>query len=255
MIQAGDLKADSAPTIRAVSFLGEPLLDRHVKTILEAAPNAEIHNSYGPTEATVAVTDAIITHTDLIETPHHSVWLGNSLPGTSIFLIDENNAASDHQGEIVITSDQLALEYWKDPKRTAEVFRQIKLGDTLVRAYFSGDIGRRIDGRLYFVERKDNQVKIRGHRVELGTISTALTKITGQNAIAVHIDQKIYVVIEGTEPHKKEIEDLIYTTSTVLEKYERPSGIFYTSIFPKNDNDKTDVKLIIKLVRERLENS
>ena len=252
MLQAGDLSQATMPKLRLASFVGEPLLKRHVEALSNAAPAAEIHNAYGPTETTVAVTDTIITNSDLENQETSSLCLGTPLDGNALFLVDDNEKVSAREGEIVITGDQLAVEYWEDPKRTTEAFRMIDLGKGPERAYFTGDIGRWVGGKLHFIERKDDQVKIRGHRVELGAVAQAVSSVSGYNAIAVNLNDKIFVVIEGPELNIVDVQKILKKTGEILDRYAQPSGILTISRFPQNANDKIDLKAIRRYALKKI---
>ena len=82
-------------------------------------------------------------------------------------------------GEIVVWGRRLARGYWRDPARTAEAF-SASPNDAELRAYRTGDLGRlRADGLLEHVGRRDQQIKLRGFRVELGEIESALRACSG----------------------------------------------------------------------------
>ena len=255
MSQAGDLSTATIPKLRCASFCGEPLLPHQAKAIFNAAPAVEVHNSYGPTEATVAVTDSIVAIPDLEQIANLSLSLGKPLIGNTIFLLGEDGKISISEGEILIVGDQLADGYWQDQERTSASFRMINLGKGLERAYFTGDIGRWVRGKLYFIQRKDHQVKIRGHRVELGAVAKAVSSVAGCNAIAVHLDDKIFVVIEGPELDSNGVQKILTKTSAILDRYAQPSGILAISHFPQNENDKIDLKAITRYALKKITSS
>ena len=252
MSHAGDLPEASLPKLRLATFCGEPLLPRQVQALSFAAPTAEIHNSYGPTEATVAVTDMTITCAYLDNLGISSISLGHPLGGNTLVLLDENGDISDTDGEIIIAGEQLADGYWQDPERTSASFRTIDLGDGPERVYFTGDLGQWIDGKLYFIERKDNQVKIRGHRVELGSIANAVCQVTGRNAVAVQIKGRIFAVIEGKDLDTTSVQEVLRQTSEMLDRYAQPSGILTIGHFPRNENSKVDLKAITEYTTKKL---
>src|SRR5262249_12067926 len=105
--------------------------------------------------------------------------VGHPVDGVGIRLLDSNGDDNEVWGEIGVRSRQVALGYWKRPDLTAEAFAADPL-DPETRIYRTGDIGRRLpDGSILFLGRRDNQVKLRGHRVELGDVEAVLSRMPG----------------------------------------------------------------------------
>ena len=107
--------------------------------------------------------------------------IGRVVPGYDITLLDHGGApvAVGEVGEIVVESRRLARGYWRDPQRTAEAFTA-RPDDPELRSYRTGDLGRlRPDGLYEFIGRGDQQIKLRGFRVELGEIESALRGCPG----------------------------------------------------------------------------
>jgi amino acid adenylation domain-containing protein len=107
--------------------------------------------------------------------------VGRAMPGYSIALLDPSGApvADGEVGEFVVESRRLARGYWRDPERTAKTFTS-RPDDPELRAYRTGDLGRlRPDGLYEFIGRGDQQIKLRGYRVELGEIESALRACQG----------------------------------------------------------------------------
>jgi amino acid adenylation domain-containing protein len=108
--------------------------------------------------------------------PAEGTPLGYPKPGKQISLVDDNNVASatGQVGEIVVKGRSLNLGYWNRPELTKTKFRPDPCGGDEV-IYHTGDLGKMLpDGFLIHLGRKDNQLKIRGYRVELGEIENAL---------------------------------------------------------------------------------
>ncbi|MEU4062672.1 non-ribosomal peptide synthetase [Streptomyces wedmorensis] len=133
-------------------------------------------NMYGITETTVHVTHRRITAQDAAADAGSPI--GAPLPDLEVSLRDEGGAPTPvgEVGEIWISGPGLARGYFGDPDTTARAFRMVSWapGD-LRRTYLSGDLARQTaDGGLLYVGRRDDQVKVRGYRVELGEIAAAL---------------------------------------------------------------------------------
>ncbi|MXV49309.1 non-ribosomal peptide synthetase, partial [Xanthomonas sp. LMG 8993] len=142
-----------------------------------AALDALALNVYGPTECTV---DSSCARIESVVAPH----IGRPLANVQIRVLDAFGAPVPVgvRGQIHIGGAALARGYWRRPELTAERFVELHGG----RFYRSGDLGRwRDDGRLEYLGRADEQVKLRGHRVELGEIEAALAAVPGIEAAAV----------------------------------------------------------------------
>jgi amino acid adenylation domain-containing protein len=129
---------------------------------------AELWNVYGPTEATIWATAARVGDPTEID-------LGKPLAGTGLCLEDESGrlvATPLHPGEILLYGHGLALGYLGQPQLTHERFRTCHTPDGRQLCYRTGDRARyRHDGSLEFLGRTDDQVKLRGHRIELGEVA------------------------------------------------------------------------------------
>jgi amino acid adenylation domain-containing protein len=145
--------------------------------------DAILVNGLGPTEATVALQCFVSATTPVFG---ENLPVGYPVDGVSIQLLDSNGDDNGVWGEIGIRSRQVALGYWGRPDLTAQAFAADPL-DPDTRAYRTGDIGRRLaDGSVLFLERRDSQVKLRGHRIELGDVEAVLTRMPGvKQAVAV----------------------------------------------------------------------
>lgn len=114
--------------------------------------------------------------------------IGRVLPDATVTIVgDDGNAVGPGEvGEFVLASRYIALGYWRDPERTAAAFA-VDPTDSSVRVFRTGDTGRRRpDGLLEFAGRDDQQIKLRGHRIELGEVEFALAKCAGvEDAVVV----------------------------------------------------------------------
>ncbi len=115
-------------------------------------------------------------HTEI--TGEH-VPVGYPLEGNEIFIVDEegNDVGANQVGEIAVRSRFLSIGYWHQPELTRSKF-VVDPRDESRRTYFTGDLGYRTpDGCLFHVGRKDFQVQVRGHRVEVSAVERALLEI------------------------------------------------------------------------------
>lgn len=124
------------------------------------ARGGELWNLYGPTEATIWATAAYIERPDAIS-------LGDPLPGCGLFL--------DEEGEIFLYGEGLATGYLGQEEVTAERFSVQNTPRGPELAYRTGDRGRWApDGSLEYLGRVDGQIKLRGHRIELGEVESVI---------------------------------------------------------------------------------
>lgn len=159
--------APRLPGLRHFLFCGETLLPETAGRLLDRFPDAEVWNTYGPTEATVATTSVRVTRDLLARGGPLSI--GAPRPGTSIYLRDENGGRSPEnaRGEMIIAGPNVSPGYLGRPDLTAKAFFDEPDGS---RAYCTGDWGRWRDGMLFFEGRQDGQIKLNGYRIELADI-------------------------------------------------------------------------------------
>ena len=162
--------------VRQVLFSGEVMPIKHLMKWKSALPHARFVNLYGPTEITCNCTYAILPDRDFA--PDEALPIGRAFPNEKVFLLDENDAlvtVPGQAGEICVSGTALALGYYADPVRTAQAFTQNPLNTNWYeRIYRTGDLARYDEsGSLYYIGRRDFQIKHMGHRVELGEIEAA----------------------------------------------------------------------------------
>ncbi|MDH6126473.1 non-ribosomal peptide synthetase [Kitasatospora sp. GP82] len=156
--------------LRTLVVGGEALSAQHARTVLRAFPWLELVNAYGPTEATTFTT----LHRPREADCEGPLPIGRPIGGASTAVLDERQqpVAPGERGELWIGGARLALGYLGQPELTADRFREIPGHG---RMYRSGDLASaRPDGVLEFHGRADDQVKVRGFRIEPGEVEHAL---------------------------------------------------------------------------------
>ncbi|MBD0692126.1 non-ribosomal peptide synthetase [Streptomyces sp. CBMA123] len=159
--------------LRTLAVGGEALAPEYAGAVLRAFPWLELYNVYGPTEATTFTTAHRIAPADCEGGP---VPIGRPFGGASALVLDERLAPVEPGtvGELWIGGGRLAQGYLDRPELTDERFRDLPGSG---RAYRSGDLVRqRPDGALEFHGRTDDQVKVRGFRIEPGEVEQALLR-------------------------------------------------------------------------------
>jgi amino acid adenylation domain-containing protein len=167
---------------------GEAASVAHLAAALEVVP--AVTNGYGPTENTTFTTCYRLPGQAQLSGP---VPIGSPIAGTTVHIVDENIAevAPGMIGEIVTGGLGLAIGYAGAPALTAERFVPNPFGPPGSRLYRTGDYGKiGADGTVRYAGRQDDQVKVRGYRIQLGAIEHALATHpgVGQAAVVVHTD-------------------------------------------------------------------
>ena len=164
----------SLVSLREVVVAGEVCPASLPSLFAEHCPEARLTNEYGPTEGTVWATAATLQAEDA----ERSVPLGSPRPGVAVVVVkeDETLAKIGEQGELWITGDSLSYGYWKRSEENRQRFvEKAWLGEETTRWYRTGDlVWWRPDWKLEFHGRVDEQVKIRGVRLELSEVEAAL---------------------------------------------------------------------------------
>ncbi|GHH91528.1 non-ribosomal peptide synthetase [Streptomyces capillispiralis] len=166
--------ATALRTLRLVMLSGDWIPLTLPDRLRRLAPQAKVMSLGGATEASIWSITHPVEHTD---PGWRSIPYGRALRAQSFFVLDENGAPCPvgEAGELFIGGDGLARGYTGDPAQTAERFAvHPVLGR---RLYRTGDLGRwTADGTIEFLGRVDRQVKIRGHRIELGEVEAVLAR-------------------------------------------------------------------------------
>ena len=166
---AQSLTDDALRGVRLVILGGESCSEELARRLL--APGREVWNTYGPTEATVIATAALLR-------PGAPVTIGGPIPGTAVSVVDENDEPVDvgQIGQLVITGAGLG-RYLNQTSASANYRSVTALGWD--RAYFTGDFVQMTTEGLRFIGRRDDQVKVSGRRIELGEVEAAASSIRG----------------------------------------------------------------------------
>jgi non-ribosomal peptide synthetase component F len=259
MNQLGMLKPRHYESLRVSLFCGEPLPVSSAAAWLEAAPNSILENLYGPTELTISCT---LYRWHPLRSPAESeleiVPIGYPHPGMNVLVTDANlnEVAPGEEGELLMNGPQMSLGYWRDPQKTAEAF-VIPPGRSEVY-YRTGDRVRRPIGvgPLTHLGRIDFQIKVLGHRVELGEIEAVVRKTSGlDGVVAVGWPRTpsgasgIEVFLEGEVQRKDALRSRI---AALLPDYMVPKRFHCMTRLPHNANGKFDRKGMMKLLEEGL---
>ncbi|MFF4054425.1 amino acid adenylation domain-containing protein [Streptomyces sp. NPDC001668] len=232
-------------SVRLVVSGDEALPAELVRRFHEHSANedAVLLNAYGPTEAAVDVT------TWPAGPDTETVLIGGPVPNTRMYVLDARLApvAPGVPGELYCEGVQLARGYLDRPALTAERFVASPYGPPGSRMYRTGDVARWTpDGELEYLGRADNQVKLRGFRVELGEIEDALADhpAVAQAAAAVHGQWLVGYVVPAdpnTAPDTEGIRDRLIAR---LPEYMVPAQIVTLAELPLTPNGKLNRKAL-----------
>ncbi|NJB85991.1 amino acid adenylation domain-containing protein/non-ribosomal peptide synthase protein (TIGR01720 family) [Lewinella marina] len=230
--------------LRTVIVAGEACSPGMVEGHFATLPSTELYNEYGPTEATVWATAHRLTPADA----HGSVPIGQPIPFTRVFLTLPNGrlAPLGVAGELCIAGEGVAAGYWRRPALTDEKFSALVLPDgTSVRVYRTGDRATwRADGRLLFQGRQDQQVKVRGYRVELGEIRSQLLREAGIRDAEVAVADGRRLVAYLLAEADLDASTLQRNLQQRMPSYMVPTRFFRLEAFPRLPNGKVDLQAL-----------
>ena len=227
--------------LRLVTFAGEAMPAKQLRTWQEKLPNVRFVNLYGPTEITVDCTYFDVTRQYADD---EYIPIGKACRNMQVLILKDDNteAAVGEVGELCVRGSGVALGYYGNQAKTDEVFVQNPLNPLYNDIiYRTGDLVRpEVDGNLVFVSRKDFQVKHKGNRIELGEIEVAVNAIDGvTNAACIfdHEQDKLvlyYTTVDGLPL------DVINLVKERIPVYMFPEVVKHLAQMPYNLNGKID---------------
>jgi amino acid adenylation domain-containing protein len=247
------LQPGAFPSLRYTIFSGEPLPLRSALAWRRAAPNSEVDNICGHTECCVFSTLERLSDSPNVTPNRGLVAIGKPLPGFEAAVFDESCTPlpAGEEGELALSGPQVAKGYFLDPERTAARFPVIG-GRTWYR---TGDLVCRDEsGTYHHLGRIDRQIKILGHRVELGEIEAHLSEICDSDSVAAvawpveHGSARGIVAFHCNENcSPQEIRDAMLLR---VPRYAVPTQVLRLPSMPLTSNGKVDrVALIEALER------
>lgn len=241
------LRPGAMPSLRVSLFCGEPLPISLAQAWSEAAPGSVVENYYGPTEATVACSHLRYAGVERTPAARGIMSIGVPFPGTAFAVLgpDLRPVGPHTPGELAISGDQLALGYDGDAEKTRQKFVTLE-GE---RWYLTGDLAQTDEeGRYFHLGRIDNQVKVRGMRVELEEVEAHLRAVCETDEVAAvawpskngSADGVIgFVCAEHLAPRAAELRKALRAR---LPAYMAPTALHFVSELPLNPNGKVDRK-------------
>jgi amino acid adenylation domain-containing protein/thioester reductase-like protein len=241
-------------SLRHLVVGGEEINPQMVHRLLALLPGLRITNGYGPTETSIGMVFHQVSDAD-----HDAIPLGRPIDNCYALVVDDelNLLPPGASGEIAVGGICVGDGYYGDPGRTAEVFVTNPFtpipGD---RLYLTGDLGC-VDpgGRLFFLGRKDLQVKIGGVRIELGEIEVAAESCPGVRHARVLLarqgDTKSLALFATGDPELTEA-DLRDCLRAALPRTSMPRYFYVLAEMPLTDNGKVDRQALQGMLEDAL---
>jgi D-alanine--poly(phosphoribitol) ligase subunit 1 len=239
------------PLLRRFLFCGETLPRETVTQLFARFPKAEVWNTYGPTEATVATTSIRIDPSLAARFP--SLPIGRPMPQAEVFIADANGqrVTNGARGEITIIGPNVSPGYLGASKDAESAF----FTSDGRRGYRTGDWGRESEGLLFCDGRADGQIKLFGYRIELGDLEANIRSLSGiADAVVLPVKKgdrldSLAAFVVGQPPARSTGEsDFARATQLKRELAERvpaymvPRKFHFLEAFPMTPNGKIDRK-------------
>ena len=221
-------------SLKNIFFCGEPLYKNQVEKLFKLNKNLKIINAYGPSETTVSCTKLSLNKNNFKKYCDDTVSIGKCIDGMKIKLLNNLNFKAKTY-ELLISGPQVFKGYLNN-----KILNKEKLIFINKKKYFkTGDLVTKIKGNIFFKKRIDNQIKIKGYRVELDEIDTMIRKFGIDETKTIYKNSELRSFVRST---KKELPLILKFLRKNLPSYMIPISIINLKVFPKNINDKIDFK-------------
>ncbi|MCF8318468.1 MAG: amino acid adenylation domain-containing protein, partial [Haliscomenobacter sp.] len=236
-------------SLRMVIFGGDKLDFDKLKPwiTIEGSEHVQLFNLYGITEVTVHTTWHLVKHEEIRNTTGQSV-IGLPIPGTSVYVVNDQLQLCPIgvQGELVVSGNGVFMGYHNRPELMAQKFMSDPFNSSK-NMYRSGDFGRWLaDGTLEYFGRKDDQIQIRGFRVELGEIMFHLQKhakirkafVIAKEASNSDLELIAYIIPVSDNTSSLDIKEIRIFLTEILPAHLIPHHFVFLDEIPLNSNGK-----------------
>lgn len=216
---------------------GEKFQSQLLDRLRQLCPDADILNGYGPTEISISCNIANLRNSSWITVgkpqPNYTEW---------ILDLDGNELPVGVSGELCVGGEGVTQGYNNLPDKTAERFIEYRG----MRAFKTGDFARwHSDGNIEILGRSDGQVKLRGLRIELGEVETAILQVPGVKNVLVricNIQGRDHLSAYFTADRPIDINEMKRSIGHTLTAYMVPSAYLQMDAFPITPNGKVDFR-------------
>ena len=236
-------------SVRVINVGGERVTAKLVRAIYQNSCVHQVWNHYGPTEATICATVALVAP-DVDEDPP----IGRAIAGALLYVLDEARqpVAAGTIGELFIGGPAVAAGYLNRPDLTAMQFLPDPFGADGGRMYRTGDLVRFSDeGDLFFIGRKGRQVKFHGYRIELDDIEAALRRVPGVDdaaVLAIERDDVIGDLVAALSSNETmTLAGVRKTLRAMLPVHMLPTKLLVLPLLPLTPSGKVDLHALARL--------
>ncbi|HSS48749.1 MAG TPA: amino acid adenylation domain-containing protein, partial [Thermoanaerobaculia bacterium] len=250
--QVVEVRPEVLAGVRQLLAGGDVLLPPRVERLLRENREVRLVNGYGPTESTTFTCCHPVREAPL---PGATVPIGRPIANTRVHVLDRwlEPVPAGAFGELCIGGDGLATGYLNRPALTAERFVPDPVADLPgERLYRTGDLVRRLPaGLIEFAGRIDNQVKVRGYRVEPGEVEAVLSRHAAVRDAAVVVredrpgDKRLAAFVVAAAGARNPEEELLSYLRRTLPAYMVPSDLSWLDELPRNPNGKVDRRALL----------
>ncbi len=231
-------------SLKYVILAGEQLPKSLVDRIKELAPNCRVYNGYGPSETTIFSTVKDVTDLD-------SITIGKPIGNTQIYILGKNKTVLPiyNPGEIYIAGDGVGAGYKENCEATAKNFLENPFTQNS-KLYKTGDLGFWLpDGNIRCLGRADNQIKLRGLRIEIGEIEEIINSFDKEKKIKSGVivkskngSESLHAFISSAKEVR--IDELKNYIQSYLPNYMIPNTFTIIEKMPTTPNGKIDRKAL-----------
>jgi amino acid adenylation domain-containing protein len=242
-------------SIKALVYAGEVFPYKYLNELRRALPETRVYNFYGPTETNVITAHRLADPSRGELT--HDVPIGAACDYARIEVVDDQGrrVAVGQEGELVVNGASLMRGYWDDEERTGRAIRPLTIDGVTEHFYFTGDVVVQLgNGEFVYRSRRDNMVKTRGFRVELGEIEAVLAEhvCVQQCAVLALPDEKIshrlHAFVALRQDERASVEALLNHCSQRLPTYMLPETITVVATMPLTSTGKTDRTRLVQML-------
>lgn len=252
----GELEKHDLSQLRWITFAGEPMAVKHLYNIMQMLPDVTFDNMFGPAETNVCAHYKLT----VLDPKASTIPIGHMCKVAQSLIVDEQEQPVNigETGELLVRTPTMMQGYWARPDLNKKAFYVLP-NEKCVKAdmpktyYRTGDLVK-VDatGLMWFVGRKDRQVKVRGYRVELDEVEAALVSHHCVEEAAVYIltteDKTVtlhaaYTCKPNTNGSDIEIAKFLKVN---LPNYALPTTLSRVQAFPRTSSDKIDRNELIK---------